>query len=63
MEQILVVDDEQSMREFLAILLRKEGYRVEACGDAASGREAASGTEFDLVITDLRLPGGTGLVV
>lgn len=62
-ELILVVDDEASMREFLTILLRKEGYRVEACPDAASARQVLEQREFDLVVTDLRLPGGTGLDV
>jgi len=52
---ILIVDDELSMREFLEILLAKEGYRVSC---AASGEEACSvlDTEiFDLVITDIRM--------
>ncbi len=62
-ECILIVDDEASMREFLAILLRKEGYRVEACPDVPSARQLVARREFDLVITDLRLPGGTGLDV
>ena len=43
MAKILIVDDEQSMREFLAILLRKEGFDVTACGDAVSAREALEG--------------------
>jgi two-component system response regulator PilR (NtrC family) len=63
MEQILVVDDEQSMREFLAILLKKEGYEVAACADVPAARKALSRSEFDLVVTDLKIPGGTGLDV
>jgi two-component system response regulator PilR (NtrC family) len=63
MEQILVVDDEQSMREFLAILLKKEGYEVAACADVPAARKALSKSEFDLVVTDLKIPGGTGLDV
>ncbi|NVM24783.1 MAG: sigma-54-dependent Fis family transcriptional regulator [Desulfobacterales bacterium] len=52
---ILIVDDELSMREFLEILLAKEGYRVSC---AASGEEACSVLDreiFDLVITDIRM--------
>jgi two-component system response regulator PilR (NtrC family) len=55
--KILVVDDEQSMREFLAICLRREGHELKL---ATSGTEALSKLRdqpFDLVITDLRMPG------
>jgi len=60
---ILVVDDELSMREFLEILLAKEGYRVSC---AASGEEACSVLDreiFDLVITDIRMDTIDGLGV
>ncbi|MBI5014771.1 MAG: sigma-54-dependent Fis family transcriptional regulator [Deltaproteobacteria bacterium] len=63
MANILVVDDEQSMREFLSIFLRKEGYGVASRADAASALEAMAGGDLDLVITDLRIPGGSGLDV
>ncbi|MBE0617662.1 MAG: sigma-54-dependent Fis family transcriptional regulator, partial [Proteobacteria bacterium] len=63
MARILVVDDEQSMREFLEILLRKQGHEVETRSDAASAREVLAVTEYDLAITDLRLPGGSGIDV
>jgi two-component system response regulator PilR (NtrC family) len=58
---ILIVDDERSMREFLAIYLRRGGHRVEAAGDAEAGRKAVAAREYDVVITDLRMPDGTGL--
>jgi len=60
---ILIVDDERSMREFLGIYLRREGYRIEA---AAGGKEALAvlkARAFDLVITDLRMPDVDGLAV
>jgi two-component system response regulator PilR (NtrC family) len=63
--QILVVDDEQSMREFLAICLRRKSHVVTV---ATSGEEAIDrlGKQpFDVVITDLRMPGkvdGLGLL-
>ena len=60
---ILVVDDELSMREFLEILLAKEGYRVSC---AATGEEACSVLDreiFDLVITDIRMDTIDGLGV
>ena len=58
---ILIVDDERSMREFLAIYLKRSGYRVEAAPDAGSARKALAAREFDVVITDLRMPEVGGL--
>jgi two-component system response regulator PilR (NtrC family) len=54
---ILVVDDEQSMREFLSICLRRAGHDVVV---ASSGTEAlvrVRDQPFDVVVTDLRMPG------
>ncbi len=59
--RILVVDDEQSMREFLAILLRKEGYAVDTRVDVGSALAAVGSCAYDLVITDLKLPDGSGM--
>jgi DNA-binding NtrC family response regulator len=61
--RILVVDDEQSLREFLTILLEQEGYEVTTAESVASGTEAVVGGSFDLVMCDLKLPDGTGLEV
>src|SRR5262245_44648568 len=58
---ILIVDDERSMREFLAIYLRRAGHRVEAAGDGEAARKAMAGREFDVVLTDLRMPDASGL--
>jgi two-component system response regulator PilR (NtrC family) len=63
--QILVVDDEQSMREFLAICLRRAGHAVTV---ATSGEQAVAQLKtqpFDIVVSDLRMPGeldGLGLL-
>jgi two-component system response regulator PilR (NtrC family) len=60
---ILIVDDERSMREFLGIYLRQEGYRIEA---VAGGHEAIAtlkARSFDVVITDLRMPDIDGLAI
>ena len=59
--RILVVDDERSMREMLSILLEREGY--EAVG-AKNGQEALQLFEtslFDLVISDIQMPGINGI--
>lgn len=61
---ILVVDDEQSMREFLSIMLDERGYETvaEDRGEAAIER-LESGERFSLIITDLKMPGAGGLDV
>ena len=63
MTRILVVEDEQSYRDPLAYLLRREGYDVveAATGDAALDRFADGGA--DLVLLDLMLPGMSGTEV
>jgi len=59
--RILVVDDERSMQEFLEIFLRGEGYEVATAGDVAAARALVESDEFDVVVTDIQMPGGTGL--
>lgn len=61
MTSILIVDDEQSMRDFLTILLQKEGYEVESRGDGTSALACLETKAFDLVISDIRMPGIGGL--
>jgi len=56
-ERILIVDDEESMVQFLSILLSKEGYEIHV---ARSGRDALMKAEeetFDVVVTDIKMPG------
>jgi two-component system response regulator PilR (NtrC family) len=61
--RILVVDDEPSMREMLAIMLFKEGFEVlVAESRAAAARVFAQGT-VDMVITDVKLPDGDGIEI
>ena len=59
--RILVVDDERSMQEFLDIFLRSEQYDVVTAGDVATGRMHLENDEFDVVITDIQMPDGSGL--
>ncbi|MEE2787350.1 MAG: sigma-54 dependent transcriptional regulator [Myxococcota bacterium] len=63
MSRILVVDDELSMRELLEIFFLKEGHTVKVCSDGTEGVNILHEEEFDLVITDLRMPGAHGMVV
>jgi len=60
---ILIVDDERSMREFLGIHLRRAGHRVEAAPGGTEALATLKDHEFDVVITDLRMPDVDGMVV
>ncbi|UCD66743.1 MAG: sigma-54-dependent Fis family transcriptional regulator [Deltaproteobacteria bacterium] len=61
MPSILVVDDELSMREFLKILLEKEGYEVTTASEAANAIDLVQNQDFDLVLSDIKMPGMGGL--
>jgi two-component system response regulator PilR (NtrC family) len=63
MAAILVVDDEASMREFLQILLAKQGHRVEAAADVKAALARVGEGGIDLVISDLRLGSESGIDV
>ena len=56
MAKILVLDDDQEMREFLAIMLTKEGYEVTVADRPEKAINLCRKTAYDLVITDLRMP-------
>jgi len=59
--RILVVDDEQSMREFLEIFFRGEGYDVVTTGSVDSALVAVDADDFDVVISDIQMGGRSGL--
>jgi two-component system response regulator PilR (NtrC family) len=59
--RILVVDDEESIREFLDIMLRKEGYDVTTAEDGEKAIELLRKRSFDMVISDLQMPKVTGI--
>ncbi len=61
MEKILVVDDEESMREVLSIMLKRAGYTVTVASDVDEALVEINKEIFDLVMTDLKMPNGTGL--
>jgi two-component system response regulator PilR (NtrC family) len=63
MPEILVVDDELSMREFLKILLEQEGYGVTTVSDATSAIDLLKNEQFNLVISDIKMPGMGGLTL
>ena len=58
---IAVVDDEPRLAEILAMLLRRDGHRVEVFGAAEAFLAALAEQSYDLLLTDLRMPGIDGL--
>jgi DNA-binding NtrC family response regulator len=62
-KRILIVDDELSMREMLAILLKKEGHDVRTAGSRAEAAQTLGAGMVDLVLTDVKLPDGDGLEI
>src|SRR5260370_38164780 len=60
MPNILVVDDEKSIGELLEITFRKEGYRVEVVHSAEAARRKLESQIFDIIISDIRIPGESG---
>ena len=63
LSRVLVVDDEQSMRELLGIMLRQVGYDVTVADGGEAAIKSLETEAFDLVITDLRMRKADGLAV
>jgi two-component system, NtrC family, response regulator PilR len=61
--RILVVDDERSMREMLAILLKREGHEVAVAENGRTAIDLLNQRPFDLVVSDARMPDVDGLEV
>jgi two-component system response regulator PilR (NtrC family) len=61
--RILVVDDERSMRELLAIVLRREGYEVLLAENGRAAIEALEREPVDLLISDIKMPDLSGVDV
>lgn len=58
---ILVVDDDQKIRELLARYLTDQGFRITTAADSSSARAAMRGLDFDLVLLDVMMPGESGI--
>ncbi len=61
MSLALIVDDEPDIRELLAITLTRMGVTTACAEDLACARQTLAGRRFDLVLTDMHLPDGSGL--
>ena len=60
---LLVVDDEKHQRESLQMILEDEGYRVMAAADGRQALALAAETHPEVVLTDLKMPGLSGMDV
>ncbi len=61
--RILVIDDDEIARDVVVSLLSKEGFSVQSARDGIEGIMAIRSTDFDLIITDLKMPGADGIEV
>src|SRR5512133_455732 len=63
MQTILVIDDDDSLRDTIGLMLEKEGFRPLLAGDGKRGYEEAVLAHPDLILVDLRMPGMSGVEV
>jgi two-component system, NtrC family, response regulator PilR len=59
--KILIIDDERSIRELLEIFLKKEGFGVTSASSAQEGLAQIKSSEFDLVISDIKMGDMSGI--
>ncbi|MEK6673588.1 MAG: sigma-54 dependent transcriptional regulator [Nitrospirota bacterium] len=60
-ESLLIVEDEETLSESLKRVFQREGYDADACNDAESAIKNVAQKSYDLIITDIVLPGMTGI--
>ena len=63
MERILVIDDDPGFRELLETILSGEGYAIDSAASVGEATRLGAARQYDLVVSDLKLPGGSGLEV
>jgi DNA-binding response OmpR family regulator len=63
MQTILVIDDDESLRDTISVMLEQEGFRAILAADGKTGYEKAITLKPDLALVDLRLPGMSGIEI
>ncbi|MEQ8967494.1 MAG: response regulator [Azospirillaceae bacterium] len=61
MARILLAEDDDSMRRFLAVSLRRAGHMVDAVGDGSEALDALAGNDYELMLADIVMPGLDGI--
>jgi two-component system response regulator PilR (NtrC family) len=59
--QVLIIDDEPSLVEFLSLLMTQEGHEVTTAGSVGQARETLADQHFDLIMCDIYMPDGSGM--
>ena len=62
-QSVLIVDDEESMRHLLSLILRDRGYEVRAVSSGEDALKELRARDYDLVLSDVRMPGMDGLAL
>ncbi len=60
-KQILIIEDDIAFGKMLTTFLERKGYEVTSCSSCAQAKEHMEAGSFDLIITDLKLPDGSGM--
>jgi two-component system response regulator AtoC len=60
-DRILIIDDDEALRESFELVLRAEGYEVSAAEDAGAALALVEASSFDAILCDLRMPGVDGM--
>ena len=63
MQTILVIDDDESLRDTIGVMLEQEGFHAELVADGRAGYDRALVLKPDLLLVDLRLPGMSGVEI
>jgi DNA-binding response OmpR family regulator len=63
MQTILVIDDDDSLRDTISLMLEQEGFKTVLAADGKSGYQTALSLKPDLMLVDLRLPGMSGIEI
>lgn len=63
MQTILVIDDDENLRDTIALLLEREGFRPLLAADGQAGLQEAMSAQPSLILVDLRMPGMSGIDV
>src|SRR3989304_551065 len=59
--KVMIIDDEESMRHMLSVILKREGYDPVAYADAEKSLSGLDADDFDFVLCDIKMPGMDGL--